>query len=172
MSSALNSILKRVGGLAGATFASRLLGFFREILTASILGGGTIASAWSLAFMVPNLCRRVFGEGLLATVLIPMMTHTIERYGHDTARRRFSTIFIWLSLVLCVITVIVSSVSMMLLPFASAPRVELTLKLIPLVMPYCIFICLIGAMTSLMNIFKVFFLPALVSLGLNICLIL
>lgn len=172
MSSALNSILKRVGGLAGATFASRLLGFFREILTASILGGGTIASAWSLAFMVPNLCRRVFGEGLLATVLIPMMTHTIERYGHDTARRRFSTIFIWLSLILCVITVIVSSVSMMLLPFASAPRVELTLKLIPLVMPYCIFICLIGAMTSLMNSIKVFFLPALVSLGLNICMIL
>ena len=74
MAAALNSVLKRVGGLAGATFASRLLGFFREVLTASILGGGTIASAWSLAFMIPNLCRRVFGEGLLATVLIPMMT--------------------------------------------------------------------------------------------------
>ena len=78
MATALNSILRRVGGLAGATFASRLLGFFREVLTASILGGGTVASAWTLAFMIPNLCRRVFGEGLLATVLIPMMTHTME----------------------------------------------------------------------------------------------
>lgn len=172
MAAAPNSILKRVGGLAGATFASRLLGFFREILTASILGGGTIASAWSLAFMIPNLCRRVFGEGLLATVLIPMMTHTIERSGAETARKRFSTIFIWLSLILCVVTVIVSSISMMLLPLATAPRVVLTLKLIPLIMPYSIFICLIGVMTSLMNSIKVFFLPALVSLGLNICMIL
>ena len=172
MAAALNSILKRVGGLAGATFASRLLGFFREILTASILGGGTIASAWSLAFMIPNLCRRVFGEGLLATVLIPMLTHTIERCGHDTARKRFSTIFIWLTLILCAVTVIVSSISMMLLPFATVPRVVLTLKLIPLIMPYSIFICLIGVTTSLMNSVKVFFLPAMVSLGLNICMIL
>ena len=63
LTSVVSNILKRVGGLAGATFASRLLGFFREILTASILGGGTVASAWTLAFMIPNLCRRVFGEG-------------------------------------------------------------------------------------------------------------
>lgn len=172
MATALNSILRRVGGLAGATFASRLLGFFREVLTASILGGGTVASAWTLAFMIPNLCRRVFGEGLLATVLIPMMTHTMERSGHETARKRFSTIFIWLSLILCALTVAVSFLSLMLLPFATAERVILTLKLIPLVMPYSIFICLIGVMTSLMNSIKVFFLPALVSLGLNICMIL
>ncbi len=172
LTSVVSNILKRVGGLAGATFASRFLGFFREILTASILGGGTVASAWTLAFMIPNLCRRVFGEGLLGTALIPMMTHTMERSGHMTARQRFSTILIWLSLILCAITVLVSLISMMLLPFATAERVVLTLKLIPLIMPYCFFICMVGVMTSVLNSIREFFLPALASLGLNICMIL
>ena len=79
----------------------------------------------------------VIGE-VAFDVLIPMMTHTMERSGHETARKRFSTIFIWLSLILCALTVAVSFLSLMLLPFATAERVILTLKLIPLVMPYSI----------------------------------
>ena len=62
MAASVVNLLKRTASLAGATLASRVLGFLREILMAQILGGGAVASAWSLAFKFPNLCRRVFGE--------------------------------------------------------------------------------------------------------------
>ncbi len=171
MASAVVNILKKTTSLAGATFASRLLGFLREILMAAVLGGGAVASAWAFAFKVPNLFRRVFGEGLIGTVLIPMMSHTIQRNGRESARKRFSTIFLWLSLILGVICIVVSSISLLCLRFVTQEHFVLALKLIPLLMPYCIFICLIGVMTSVLNSVKVFFLPAVLSLLLNVFMI-
>ena len=171
MASAVVTILKKTTSLAGATFASRLLGFLREILMASVLGGGAVASAWAFAFKVPNLFRRVFGEGLIGTVLIPMMSHTIQRNGQESARKRFSTIFLWLSLILGTICIAVSGISLICLRFVTQEHFVLALKLIPLLMPYCIFICLIGVMTSVLNSVKVFFLPAVLSLLLNVFMI-
>ena len=99
----LGNIIKKVTGLAGVTFASRVLGFFREILTAHYLGGGVVAAAWEFAFMLPNLCRRVFGEGLLAQVLVPVVTHAAEKEGKEAAKRKFSTIFFYSGLSLALI---------------------------------------------------------------------
>ena len=69
MAASVVNLLKRTASLAGATLASRVLGFVREILMADVLGGGAVASAWNFAVKIPNLFRRVFGEGLLGTVL-------------------------------------------------------------------------------------------------------
>ncbi len=171
MASAAARILKKTTSLAGATFASRLLGFLREILMANALGGGAAASAWSLAFKIPNLFRRIFGEGLIGTVLIPMMAQTIGRHGQENARKRFSTIFMWLSLILCICSVAVSGIALLLRPCFEREHLVLACELVPLLMPYCIFICLIGVMTSILNSVKVFFLPAVFSLLLNLCMI-
>ncbi len=171
MSSAGNSILKSSGGMALATMASRLLGFLREVLMAHILGGDMLMSAWTTAFRIPNLFRRVLGEGALGTALVPLISHSIELEGKEAARRKFSAILFWLALLLAVITVVVSVPSYVWSFFVETERVRLALKLTPLVMPYCLFICLIGVMGSLLNSIRVFFLPALASLILNVLLI-
>lgn len=169
--SSKSGMLKSSGGLAAAIFSSRLLGFLREVLTARIIGGGTLMTAWSLAFLLPNLFRRLLGEGALGTALVPMISHTLELEGHEAARRKFSTILIWLSFLLAAITVAVSVPSYVISYFIETERVRLALKLTPVVMPYCVFICLIGVMTSLLNSMRVFFLPALASLLLNVMLV-
>lgn len=169
----ISSIIKKVTGLAGVTFASRVLGFFREILTANFLGGGAIAAAWEFAFMLPNLCRRVFGEGLLAQVLVPVVAHTVEQEGKERARQKFSTIFLYSGFCLSLISVIVSLLSMFLLEIKEWElHWRLGLQIVPLVMPYSIFICLVGISTALMNSLRSYVLPALASLLLNLFLIL
>lgn len=171
MSGSHSGMLKSSGGLAAAIFSSRLLGFAREVLTARIIGGGTLMTAWSLAFLLPNLFRRILGEGALGTALVPMISHSLELEGHEAARRKFSTILIWLSFLLAAITVAVSVPAYAASFFIETERVRLAFKLTPVVMPYCVFICLIGVATSLLNSLRVFFLPALASLLLNALLV-
>ncbi|OGV55454.1 MAG: murein biosynthesis integral membrane protein MurJ [Lentisphaerae bacterium GWF2_52_8] len=166
-----HNILRSSTGIALATTLSRILGFFREVLTAMVLGGGTVATAWSLAFVLPNLFRRILGEGALGTALVPLISHTLELEGHEAARHKFVSVLFWLSLLLGVITVLVSAGALIAEPFVSTERVKLTLQITPAVMPYCIFICLIGIMASLLNSMRIFFMPALASLLLNIFLI-
>ncbi len=164
-------VFKSTMGLSGATFLSRILGLVREILTARFIGGGMLMSAWALAFTLPNLFRRILGEGALGTALIPMISHTLEKEGCLSARRKFSTIVIWLTFLLALITVAVALPALLIEPYVTTERWKLALLAAPVVMPYCIMICLIGIATSLLNSMKQFFLPALASLLLNVFLI-
>ena len=130
-----------------------------------------LMSAWALAFTLPNLFRRILGEGALGTALIPMISHTLEKEGQDSARRKFSTIVIWLTFLLALITVLVALPALLIEPYVTTERWKMALLATPVVMPYCIMICLIGIATSLLNSMKQFFLPAMASLLLNVFLI-
>src|SRR5687768_13444801 len=59
--------------LIGAiTLVSRVLGLGREMVAAAYFGAGPIWSAFTVAFTVPNLFRKLFGEGALSAAFIPM----------------------------------------------------------------------------------------------------
>ena len=91
-----------------ATMASRLLGMLRDIITASFIGGGMLMSAWVIAFTIPNLFRRLLGEGALGTVVVPLVSHSLERKeGKDAAARNFAALFALLGLLLSAICVLV-----------------------------------------------------------------
>ncbi len=167
----VRGVLKSTLGLSASTFLSRLLGFVREVLTAQYIGGGMLMSAWSYAFMIPNMFRRILGEGALGTALIPLISHTRATEGDASARQKFSTIILWLTFLLMAITVIVTALALLIEPFVTDERWRLALLAIPVVMPYCIMICLIGVATSLLNSLQVFFWPGMASLALNIFLI-
>lgn len=164
-------ILKSSSGVALATMCSRVLGLFRVILEAGILGGGALASAWQLAFMVPNMFRRFLGEGALGTAMVPLISHALEKEGRDETRRQLGMIFLTLGVVLALLVVIIAGISMLLLLWVEADYGRLALKLIPLLMPYAFFMCFVGVISSVLNSVKVFFLPALGALLLNIFII-
>jgi len=166
------NILKSSSGIALATIMCRVLGLLREAFVARYLGGDNLATAWQLAFSVPNLFRRLFGEGALGTALMPMISHTLEKEGKDAARNKFTFVTIFLSILLSAICIIVGVASALTAPyFENVERVYLTFKLIPVLIPYTLFICLIGAFGSVLNSLKVFFLPALSSLLFNLCML-
>ena len=171
MKESSKGILKSSSGVAFATLLSRVLGLFRVILEASILGGGALASAWQLAFMVPNMFRRFLGEGALGTAMVPLISHSLEKDGRDVTRRQLSVIFFVLGLVLAALIIIINGICMLLRLWVTVDYGRLALELIPLLMPYAFFMCFVGVISSVLNSVKVFFLPALGALLLNISII-
>ena len=79
------------------TFVSRLGGLIREQLMAAFFGTSVIKSAFDVAFLIPNLFRRLFGEGALSAAVIPIYTETLEKDGKGAADRfasRFAAVLL------------------------------------------------------------------------------
>ncbi len=165
------NILRGSFGSSLATMLARFLGLFRVMLEARVLGGGALASTWQLAFMVPNLFRRLLGEGALSQALIPLLSHMEAAQGLKEVRRQLAVIFIVLTGLLGLMTVLISIGALLLRQWVEAAYVRDALNLMPLVMPYAIFICLVGVMTAVVNTRRVFFLASLNALLLNIVLL-
>ncbi len=79
------SLLKAMATVGGFTFASRITGFLRDVLTANILGAGPAADAFIVALKLPNFFRRVTGEGAFSVSFIPMYSKKMEAEGKDPA---------------------------------------------------------------------------------------
>src|ERR1039458_3200698 len=68
----MSKMLKSSGGIGAATLASRVLGLVREQFFAAFMGTTAIAGAFQFAFMIPNMFRRLLGEGALTAAFIPI----------------------------------------------------------------------------------------------------
>src|SRR5271154_717899 len=78
----MSKMLKSSGALAAATMASRIFGMVREIVYSWFMGVGLVAGAFALAFQIPNLFRRLLGEGALTASFIPIFKEK-ERTGTE-----------------------------------------------------------------------------------------
>jgi len=58
---------------------SRILGFIRDLLTASTLGASVYSDIFFIAFKLPNLFRRIFAEGAFTQVFIPAFTRSLHK---------------------------------------------------------------------------------------------
>src|SRR3954463_12246147 len=74
---------KLIGGL---TFVSRVLGMARESVASYFFGAGAIWSAFTVAFTIPNLFRKLFGEGALSAAFIPLYAQEVKNNHPDQAR--------------------------------------------------------------------------------------
>src|SRR5947207_2649403 len=79
----MSQMLKSSGALASATLTSRILGMVREIVYARFMGDGVVASAFKLAFQIPNLFRRLLGEGALSAAFIPIFKAKEKTEGEE-----------------------------------------------------------------------------------------
>ena len=95
----------RITGLG--TLASRLLGMVRDMATAALLGlsGGGVMDAFVIAFRIPNLFRRLFGEGALAASYLPVLTAKLEK-DRTAAWQLVSVALTWLAVLLAVLVVL------------------------------------------------------------------
>jgi hypothetical protein len=72
--------------VAGLTLLSRVFGMVRA-MSITWLGAASLTDAFQIAFFLPNLFRRLFGEGVLSAAFIPVFTDTFEKSGQPSARR-------------------------------------------------------------------------------------
>src|SRR5580692_9643878 len=95
-------MLRGILTVGGWTMASRLLGFARDMLIAAMLGAGPVADAFFVALKLPNLFRRLFGEGAFNAAFVPEFSGLLAAEGQDAARRfareSFAVMTFWLAL--------------------------------------------------------------------------
>src|SRR5262245_32659498 len=165
-------MLKSSGAMAGATMTSRLLGVAREIAYASFMGNHWVASAFQLAFAVPNLFRRLLGEGALTAAFIPIFKQKEVKEGEaEMWRAANATIsgLVTLTAAITVLAVVGISIALAFWPFQTETR--LMLLLLRIMFPYMPLVCLAAVLIGMSNARGHFFVPALGAALLNVVMI-
>ena len=158
--------------LAISTLISRILGLVRECVTSAVIGGGALMSGWTLALTWANTFRRILGEGELGKAIVPILSLSLEKEGVERARNRFSTILLWLTLLLTTLAVVLGVPSWLIARTLEPGRWKTAFELFPILAPYMVFICIVGAATACANVLREFFLPSLTAIVQNVVLIL
>ena len=99
-----SNLTRSAGAMGVMTLISRVFGYARDLLQASILGAADSADAFVIAFRIPNLFRRLVGEGALTAALVPVFTETRERQGEAAGWRLAATAFWTFGALLLVLT--------------------------------------------------------------------
>ena len=170
----LFKIISIVGSL---TFLSRILGYFRDLLIARVIGAGLISDCFFVAFKLPNLFRRILGEGAMNAAFIPVVSGVRTKSGKKSADAFFSNIFSFL-LVALLAFVLILEIFMPLIITLIAPgfsdnpeKFNHSINLTRLTFPFVLFICLTSLMGAYLNTLGKFASMAVTPIILNLSLI-
>ena len=162
--------------VSGLTALSRVAGFVRDILTASILGAGPVADAFFVALKLPNLFRRITAEGAFSVSFIPLFTQTLTQEGKAKSEEFAGQILSLMLLVLSLFTLI----CLMLMPWIIhliAPgfddgdmRHDMATQMTRITFPYLLMMSIAALMGGILNALDRFapfaFAPVLFNLSL------
>jgi putative peptidoglycan lipid II flippase len=176
----MSQMLKSSGAMAAATLTSRLLGMVREMVYARFMGTSWVASAFILAFQVPNLFRRLLGEGALTAAFIPIFKEKEKRDGDpamwQAANAVISGLLVFASLVVVLGFIGVSgAISFGAQMDGEATRFTgktlLMLRLLRVMLPYLLLVCLAAVFMGMLNARGYFFIPSFGAAMLNVVMI-
>ncbi len=158
--------------IAAATVLSRVLGVLRDAVFGHVFGAGAVWDSYTVAYMIPNLFRRLFGEGALSAAFIPVYSEAIES-GDKELAQRLGRATLWLLVVTLAGVVLVGQgiIATLGWVFGDNPDTALTLILAAMVLPYVILVCLVALMGGMLNARYHFSCPALAPVVLNVFLI-
>ena len=192
-------MLKASGAMAAATLTSRVLGMVREMFYAWFMGDSQVAGAFIFAFQIPNLFRRLLGEGALTAAFIPIFKEKEKLCGEAEMWQAANAVLSGLVFSACIIiAVVVGGISLVLaflapahadpsiIPAAShsaavlahplisgglSSKSILILRLLRVMFPYMLFVCLAAAFMGMLNARGHFFIPAMGAATLNLVMI-
>lgn len=175
--SAEHRVIRAVGTISFATLISRILGFARDMVVARAFGAVGVTDAFFVAFRIPNLLRRLLGEGALSTAFIPVFAE----YRAKASSREFARMLRAISGAMVAILAAVTLAGILLAPwivkvtapgFWSEPaKALLTVGLTRLMFPYLFFVGLAALATGVLNFLRHFLTPALSPVVFNLSLI-
>lgn len=159
------------------TMGSRLLGFARDILIAALLGAGPAADAFFVALRLPNLFRRLFGEGAFSAAFIPAYTGTLSHDGEAPARRLAEDV----TAIMVVFLFGLMVLGMLFMPYvldvlapgfrAEPAKFALAVHLSRITFPYLWLICLCALFAGVLNARGHFAAAAAAPILFNVCII-
>ncbi len=161
-----SKIARATGLMGGITLTSRILGLFRDIAQAAILGTGIAADAFTLGFIIPNTLRRLFGESTTSAAFVPTYVETLGKGSRKNAFQLGSRVLTLVGVVLLLV-VIIGMLTAPLLIKAFAPgfsdipgKTELATGLLRLLFPYILLVGCAAVMGGILNAHRHFLAPA------------
>jgi putative peptidoglycan lipid II flippase len=207
----MSQMLKSSGSMAAATLTSRVLGMVREMVYYSFMGTGWVNDAFTYAFTIPNLFRRLLGEGALTAAFIPIFKEKEKTHGEiemwRAANAVISGLIVSASIIIAIVMIGISIALAFGSPHQSAQhlagdglhqtflsaqtnamttagekihfwtpghfseRTILMLRLLRVMFPYMLLVCLAAAMMGMLNARGHFFIPAMGATMLNVVMI-
>ena len=195
-------MLKASSAMAIATLTSRVLGMVREMVYAWFMGDTKIAGAFLFAFQIPNLFRRLLGEGALTAAFIPIFKEKEKTHGEiemwRAANAVISGLVISASVIIALAMVGISialafggphGISALADPQGLAhyttadgilhhgtagyfsEKTVLILRLLRVMFPYMLLVCVAAAFMGMLNARGHFFIPAMGATMLNVVMI-
>ena len=171
------SLLKNVGTIGGLTAVSRVFGFVRDMLVARVLGATAMGDAWQLAFMLPNIFRRLFAEGAFASAFVPLFNRRMNE-GQSEARRFAESV---LSILLPVL-IAFGALALMVMPWVvgffapdglaeDGENLSAAVTMARITFPYLVFMSLATLVAAILNSLSRFAAAAAAPILLNVCLL-
>ncbi len=161
---------------------SRFLGLGRDALTAAVFGVGPLASAFVVAFTLPNLFRRLLGEGALTAALVPTLNEELRARERAGAFALVNTVASWLFVVTGTVVVVCMAAITLASRFATgaaqwgvsaatAARWLEAADMAVFLFPYLVFVCLASVFSAALQTLQRFLEPALSPIWLNLAMI-
>lgn len=164
-------MIKGFRQIASLTALSRVFGMLRDMAFAYFLGASGLMDGWVIAFITPNLARRLFGEGAASSSLIPVYSEQLYR-DPQKAKRLALTVVTVISVLLLVIVLLGEGVIWGYYKFFSVyAGTKLKLTLSGIMLPYMILICIVAILAGILNAHRHFAAPAAAPIILNIFII-
>ena len=166
------------GTVGGMTLISRLLGFIRDLVIAMQFGATFAADAFFVAFRIPNVQRKILGEGAISAAFIPVFTEIRIKKGEEDAWKMAANLFnILLTILITSSLALAIFAPYIIMVFApgfipTSEKFNLTVLLTQWMAPYFLFIGLAVFCMGILNTYNMFALPAITPAILNICMIL
>lgn len=164
-------MIKGFRQIASLTAISRVFGFARDMAYSHFFGASALLDAWTIAFKIPNLARRLFGEGAASASLIPIYSEELHK-DPQQAKQLVNTVVTVLFVILAAMVLIGQGIIWGYYKFfSSTSDTRLVLSLSSIMLPYMLFVCMVAILAGILQVHRHFAAPAAAPIVLNICII-
>jgi putative peptidoglycan lipid II flippase len=168
-------LAKNIGVMSVAVFLSRILGLIRDQVMAYFFGTTYLNDAFNVAYNLPNLIRRLFGEGALSSAFVPIYNEIGINKDKTTQLNFALNVLSILTLFLAALTflgiVLAPILVRILYPGLPEQTALIAIKLSRIIFPYLFFIGLSSTFIAILNSHDYFFMTGLSSALLNLGMI-
>lgn len=165
-----SSLLKSGTMLSVLTLASRLLGLLREMTKARFLGTSALSDAFTVAFVIPNLLRRLFAENSISVAFIPTFRNFLAENNKEETRAFLSSCFTFISFAVTSVVVLGILITPWIVPFFGTAEAE-TVFLTRIMFPYLAVISVAAFFQGILNGVKIFLPSGFTPVLFNLCVI-
>ncbi|MCL2270534.1 MAG: murein biosynthesis integral membrane protein MurJ [Treponema sp.] len=166
------SLLRHGSTLSLLTLVSRILGLLREMVKASLLGTSALSDAFSVAFMLPNLFRRLFAEGSISVAFIPTYKEYLLENDPKKNREFLSCIFTFLTFIVTLTVMAGILAAPLIIRLFGMEEFDETVLLTRIMFPYLGFISLAALFQGILNSVNIFTPAGFAPIALNLVTIL